>query len=62
MTTLNPEQRDELIDQYCERFVEGCDRKTLEMIVWDHIHEELHSLSDRLLEETVEQVYPDLLD
>jgi len=62
MTVLNPEQRDELIDQYCDWYVKDMSRKTLEMIVWDEIHEELHTMPTELMLETVERDCPGLLE
>ena len=61
MTAFNPEQRDELIDRYCDWFVNNSDRKVLDMIVWDFIHEDLHSMSDSTLLETIEYDCADLL-
>ena len=62
MTTLNPEQRDELIDAYCDHFVKNADRRTLELVVWDTIHEDLHSLSASDLVGLLEEDYPELLE
>ena len=61
MTAFNPEERDEIIDSYCDWFVAGADRKVLEMMAWDMIHEDLHSLSEFGLVETIERDCPELL-
>ena len=59
---MNPEQRDELIDAYCDWFVKNSDRRTLELLVWDTIHEDLHSLSSPDLLVAVETDCPELLE
>ena len=61
MTAFNPEQRDELIDRYCDWFTKGADRKVLEMMAWDLIHEDLHQMPIELVVETIERDCPDLL-
>ena len=61
MTAFNPEQRDELIDRYCDWFTKGADRKVLEMMAWDLIHEDLHQMPIKLVVETIERDCPELL-
>ena len=61
MTAFNPEQRDELIDRYCDWFTKSADRKVLEMMAWDLIHEDLHQMPIELVVETIERDCPDLL-
>ena len=62
MTTFNPEQRDELIDRYCDWFTKSVDRKVLEMMAWDFIHEDLHQMPIELVVETIEHDCPELLE
>ena len=59
---MNPEQREEVIDQYCDWFVKGATRETLELIAWDAIHEDLHSLSASDLMSLLEEDHPELLE
>ena len=61
MTAFNPEQRDELIDRYCDWFTKSADRKVLEMMAWDLIHEDLHQMPIELVVETIERDCPELL-
>lgn len=58
---MNSEQREELIDQYCDWFVKSASRDTLEKIAWDSLHEDLHSLSAVHLLEVVKGDCPELL-
>ena len=59
---MTPEIRDELIDQYCDWFVKTADRKMLEAMAWDAIHEDLHSLSASDLMSLFEEDCPELLE
>ena len=59
---MTPEIRDELIDAYCDHFVKNADRRTLEMVAWDTIHEDLHSLSASNLMSLLEEDCPELLE
>jgi hypothetical protein len=58
---MNSEQREEIIDQYCDWFVKGATRETLELIAWDSLHEDLHSLSAVHLTEIIKGDCPELL-
>ena len=59
---MTPEIRDSIIDQYCDWFVKTADRKMLEAMAWDAIHEELHSMQNKLLMETIESNNPELFE
>jgi hypothetical protein len=59
---MNPEQRDEIIDSYCDWFVNNSSRKVLEMMAWDILHEELHNLSTPDLVVAIETDCPELLE
>ena len=58
---MTTDQRDELIDRYCDWYVKGVDRKVLEMMAWDFIHEDLHQMPTELVVETIERDCPELL-
>ena len=61
MKDLNAEQRDTVIDQYCDWFVKNSSRKVLEMMAWDALHEDLHNLCTPDLLVAVETDCPELL-
>ena len=58
---MTTDQRDELIDRYCDWYTKGADRKVLEMMAWDCIHEDLHQMPIELVVETIERDCPELL-
>jgi hypothetical protein len=61
MKDLNAEQRDTIIDQYCDWFVKTANRTTLEWMARDQVHEELHSMPNELIIELIERDNPELL-
>jgi hypothetical protein len=62
MKNLDAEQRDRVIDQYCDWFVKSANRKTLEWMARDQIHEELHGMPNELVIEQIERDNPELLE
>ena len=62
MKALTVTQTDELIDRYCNWFTKTADRKVLEMMAWDCVHEDLHQMPFEILMETIERDCPDLLE
>ena len=58
---MTTDQRDELIDRYCDWFVKSAHRKTLEWMARDLIHEELHGMPNELVIEQIERDIPELL-
>lgn len=59
---MTTDQRDELIDRYCDWFVKSANRKTLEWIARDQLHEDLHQMPFEIIMETIERDCPEFLE
>ena len=60
--TLTDEQREELINNYCELIVDGMDYKTLEVYAKEQMGNYMDSLSYKELKEEVDNYDSDLFD
>jgi hypothetical protein len=54
--------RDQLIEDYVQRLIEGMDYKTMECLVYDTLKDNLSDYTDEQLVTEVEEYNPDLLE
>lgn len=59
---MTPQERDQLIDDYAWRVVDGMDVKDLCRIVAESIVSDFDNESDEYVVETIKEYYPDLLE
>ena len=59
---MTPEERDELIDTYAWRIVDGMDVKDLCHIVADMIVRDFETETDEYVIDQIKEYYPDLLE
>ena len=59
---MTPEERDELIDTYAWRIVDGMDIKDLCRTVADMIVRDFETESDESVIDQIKEYYPDLLE
>ena len=60
--TLTDQQREELINNYCELIVDGMDYKTLEVYAKEQMGNYMDSLSYSELKEEIDNYNPELFD
>jgi len=60
--TLTDEQREELINNYCELIVDGMDYKTLEVYAKEQMLNYMDSLSLSDIKEDIDNYNPELFD
>ena len=60
--TLTDEQREELINNYCELIVDGMDYKTLEVYAKEQMSNYMDSLSLSDIKEDIDNYNPELFD
>ena len=60
--TLTDQQREELINNYCELIVDGMDYKTLEVYAKEQMGNYMDSLSYSDLKEEIDNYNPELFD
>ena len=62
MQKINDDNREDIIDAYCNRVVEGMGTKELVQFVYDVLYDSKSEYTDEQLETEIMDYYPDLIE